>query len=224
MGKFGQLFDRWLGRASGLYTFWALAPSSTVAVLSAVLSGSVGWIAALGPFGWFSAGLAGFFLSAVGFAAISRTKLWRLEATRQARISGESSHFDPMARVYENKRIYLRDLAPIGRRYVANKRFIDCEILGPGTAILGLRSDEQKPWPKMSNCNSHDVDVIQIDPSSKSNLAIRFYDCDFENCNFYHMTLLFWERENETLNWITPDYRQLNLLTDQSGEENQNGK
>lgn len=218
MGKIGQIFDRWLGRASGLYTFWTLAPAGTVAVLSAYLSTGVGWIAAMGPFGWFSAGVAGFFLSSVGFAAVSRTKLWRLETKRQARILGESSAFDPMARVYENKRIYILDLAPIGRRYVADKKFIDCEILGPGTAILGLRSNEQKPWPKMSDCNTYDVDVIQIDPLSKSNLAISFFDCDFENCNFYHMTLLFLERENQTLNWITPDHRQMNLLTDQTEE------
>lgn len=200
MGKLFNSAGRALSRASEFVTFWTLVPSGTLAVISAYFSTGVGWINAFGAWGWFSSGLITFLVSSFSFAAISRTKLWRLDAKNRARIQGDSSLFDPMARVYENKRLYLRDLAPVGRQMVVNKKFIGCEIIGPGTAILGTRSSEQKPWPTMKDCNTFDVDCIQIDPSSNSRLAISFQDRDFDSCNFYHMTLLFWTRENGTLN------------------------
>lgn len=131
---------------------------------------------------------------------------------------GDSSPFDPMARVYENKRLYLRDLAPVGRKQVVGKSFINCEIIGPGTAILGLRSSESKPFPVMKDSHTFDVDCIEFDPARQSNLAISFLDCDFAECKFYHMTLLFMSRENDTLNWITPDFRQMRFLENPGSE------
>lgn len=211
MGKIGQMFDRWLGRASGLYTFWTLAPAGTIAVVSAYLSTGVGWIAALGPFGWFSAGLIGFFLSSVGFAVISRTKLWRLEAKRQARLIGGGSAFDPMARVYENKRLYLSDLAPLGRDHVNNKKFVNCEIIGPGNIVVSLKAPGDLHFPQFTKNIYHDVDFIQIEQGKTTRNAIYFAGCDFDGCHFYALNLLFYDRASwgEEAPWITPPSQQL---------------
>lgn len=161
-----------------------------------------------GPFGWFASALVSFLISAIAFGVIARSRLWRVEARSRARTLGDSSPFDPMARVFESKRLYLRDLAPLGRKKVTGKSFINCEIIGPGTAVLLLQSDPSKPPNAFKDNHIFDVDCIEIDPKITSQLAIEFWDCDFKDCNFYHLSLLFIRRENDTLNWITKDSRQ----------------
>jgi hypothetical protein len=141
-------------------------------------------------------------------AQTAKAKLLRMTAEHRKVVDGESSSFDPLAKVYENKRLYLRDLAPMGRRQVREKTFINCEIIGPGSAVVGLRSSDQKPFPSMRDCASYDVDCIEIDPAKQSVLAVSFPDCDFIGCQFFHMALLFTSRENDTLHWITKDSRQ----------------
>ena len=191
-----------------MVTVWPLLPAGMVAAVMAYLSSGVKWIAQFGVFGLFATGLVSFLTYSVAYALLGRGRLWRANAGSLAKLSGGSSEFDPMARVYEGKRLFLRDLAPLGRRQVHDKKFIDCEIIGPGTAVIGLRSAESKPWPKMDRSNTFDVDCVEIDPATSSQLAVSFIDCDFEGCNFYHMTLLFTSRTNHTLSWITPDFRQ----------------
>lgn len=207
-----EKFGRWLNRVRDALGLWALIPPSFVALVSAYLSTSVGWISQYGAWGWFMSGLVAFLVSSVAFALIARTKIWRVEARSRARTLGDSSPFDPMARVYENKRLYLRDLAPLGRRQVTDKTFINCEIIGPGTAVLGLRMKDTNPPPVFSECLTFDVDCIEVDGRIRSQLAVEFFDCDFRRCRFYHMSLLFIERQNDTLHWITKDSRQAVLL------------
>ncbi|WP_156417015.1 hypothetical protein [Sphingopyxis sp. H050] len=216
MGGAIEKLDKWSGRIANAAALLPIIPASVAGLIVGYLSTGVAWISQFGAFGWFSAGLAGFLATSTALALLAKTRLWRVEAKIRERITGDGSPFDPMARVYENKRLYLRDLAPQGRREVIGKTFINCELIGPGTAIIGLRSSEQKPWPKMENSNTFDVDCIEIDVNVRSALAISFLDCDFSGCNFYHLTLLFGRRENQTLHWITPNFNEPRLLTDEN--------
>lgn len=203
--QIAAFLDRWLGRFSSLWTFTApLVPGTIGGIFMGYLSRGVGLINQFGWFGWCGTGIVTFVLISFTVAALSRSQLWRMELKARKRLSDDSSPFDAMARVYENKRLYLRDLAPLGRKQVVGKKFIGCEIIGPGTVVLGLRSNDSRPFPSMKDCNTLDVDVVEIDPSRKSLLAVEFIDCDFDACNFYHMTLLFTQRDNESLHWITP--------------------
>lgn len=213
MGKIAEIYDKWSTRGINAASAWALLPASVIAVLSAWLSTGVERIAALGAFGWFSAGLIGFFLSSVGFALISRTKLWRIESKRQAMLLGEGSAFDPMARVYENKRLYLKDLAPLGRNNVDRKKFVNCEIIGPGNIVVCLMAPGDTHYPQFAKNIYHDVDFIQIDLDRQTRNAIYFNGCDFDGCNFYTLNLLFYNRQawGENSPWITPLAQQLQL-------------
>lgn len=206
-------FERWFNRASNAVTFWAVVPSGILGVLSAYFASGTDRINQFGAWGWLSAGIAAFLSSSIAFAVIARTKLWRFEAKRRARVAGDSSPFDPMASTYENKRLYLRDLAPAGRRLVQGRTFLNCEIVGPGTIILFIRSNEHKPWPSMSESHMIDSDVVQIAPGAESALAVGFPDCNFHGCKFFHLTLLFFAREaGGNWNWITPDLQQPLLI------------
>jgi hypothetical protein len=220
-----ETFTRWGDRAGCLLGLWTALPSSVMGVLTAYLAAGVGWISALGSFGLLMAGLFGFALTSIGLAQSSKWKLYRQEVKQRARLGGTSTAFDPMARVYENKRIYLRDLAPLGRKDVRNKTFINCEIIGPGTAILLMRTDPTKPPNAFKDNNTFDVDCIEVNPATFSHLAIAFWDCDFTDCNFYHMSLLFTQRLNESLHWITKDARQALLPSDAVAQlEQKNGE
>lgn len=216
MGRISKWFDTWFGRAVNMAQIWAWIPSGIIAVLSGWASTSVGWIAALGWAGWFWAGLLAFVTSSLAFALVARTKLWRVEARIRAKLSSDSSPFDPMATVYQDKRLFLRDLAPAGRKFVQGRKFINCEIIGPGTAKLFTRSSEDKPWPVMANNLMHDVDCIEVDHTLLPQNAVFFPDCSFQDCHFYSLTLMFDTRSDGVgWNWITPDRRQL-ILTDQT--------
>ncbi|KEO89974.1 hypothetical protein EH32_03010 [Erythrobacter litoralis] len=165
-----------------------------------------------GAFGWFCVALFTFFISAAALALLSRTRLWRVEAKVREKLSGESSPFDPMAKEYHNKRLFISDLAPAGRKFVIGKTFHNCEIIGPGTIKLLTRSDANKPWPVVTNNVMFFTDCIETDPTANSESAIFFPDCSFHGCHFFNLTLMFDERTDGVgWNWITRDYRQLSL-------------
>ncbi len=220
MVGFWNRFDPWLGRLSGLATFWPLLPSGVLGVIGAYLSTSVAWINAnLGAWGWFMSGLAAFVISCVGIALIVRTRLWMVNMRFRARLQSDSSPFDPMATVYHDKRLFLKDLAPPGRREIKGKTFKNCEIIGPGNIVVALRSNELKPFPEFVNNVYYDVDCIQIQPGVLSNNAIYFGDCDFDGCQFYNLNLLFYHRMTDSWHWITPIVAETHLL--ESGNDEQ---
>jgi hypothetical protein len=216
MGKVREIAVRAWNGIVGAATLWPLIPAGAIGVITGWLASGASWIGAFGTLGWLTVGFAFFAASyltfAFGSAALSRSKLWRIEVRERGRLAGESPSFDPMSTVYRDKQLYLRDLAPMGRKQVIGKRFINCELIGPGTAVLGMKSDIHGPDYLMRKVRTFDVDCIQIVAEPRSQLAIEFVDCDFDECKFYHMTLLFFERSNDTLHWITPDLRPPALL------------
>lgn len=143
-----------------------------------------------------------------GRALLAKTRDWRADARIKERLTSDSSPFDPMQMVFQNKRLFLRDLAPPGRRIVTGKKFINCEIIGPGNLVVALRSSHDKPYPVFNGNTFWDVDCIQVVPDVPSANAIIFPDCDFDGCNFYHLNLLFLHRDDPdnsgNWNWITP--------------------
>lgn len=160
------------------------------------------------------AAVAGLLVFATIRAIWHRATMWKMDARMRRRAAGNSSPFDPMENVYRDKRLYLRDLAPVGRKHVRGRRFINCELIGPGNIILGLKSGEQMPWPDIRNNWFHNVDFIQIAKNAEPHNAVAFVDCHFDSCNLYSLNLLFWEREREDCNWITPSPNQTKLLED----------
>ena len=216
MGKIARLYDTWSNRVTTTAALWTIIPAGVLGVLSGWASTSLEWFDQFGWFGVLWAGLIAFFVSSAALALLGRTRLWRVESRIRERLNGDSTPFDPMASVYQDKQLFLRDLAPAGRQFVAGKKFINCEIIGPGTAKLLTRSTEHKPWPVMSNNFMHYTDIVESNPEAGPENAIFFPDCSFQDCHFFNLTLLFDDRQDGIgWNWITRDYRQP-ILTDQS--------
>jgi len=96
------------------------------------------------------------------------------------------------------------------------KKFINCEIVGPGNIVVAVRSEVTRPFPDFSGNTFHDVDCIEINPAMVSNTAIYFFDCSFSDCNFYQLNLLFFGRLPTDWHWMTPDYAQPKLIEDKA--------
>ncbi|MEA3044750.1 MAG: hypothetical protein QOH47_2588 [Sphingomonadales bacterium] len=190
-----------------------------------------GWLVSWGVFPWLLsmsqqasplqygiAAFAGGFAYFSIFAIWARAKLWRADTRLRERLASDSSPFDPMARVFENKRLFLKDIAPLGRREIRERKFINCEIIGPGDMVLDVRSSDSVPFPKIKDNLYHDVNFIQIymTGTNVAHNAVFFLDCDFEGCNLYTLNLLYFHRVREDLNWITPNPNQPTLLPEPS--------
>jgi hypothetical protein len=193
----------WLGKFVNAYTAWTVGFPIIAGLISAYLSNSVSSIKALGPWGWLMAGITVSLAAAAILALIARAQLWRVEAKFKELLSGDSSKFDSMQQLFQDKRVFLRDLVPPGGRIIKGRKFINCEIIGPGNMIVMLKLDKQS-YPTFKDNTYHNVDFIQIDENKQSNTAIYFYDCDFDGCNFYSVNLLFYTRITEEWAWITP--------------------
>ena len=212
MGKIARFLDEWSGRIANGLTVWPFVPVGAFAVLMGYLSTSVAWVSQFGAFGWLSIVLVAFVLGGLGLALIGGWRVNSAQAKMLARLSSDSSHFDPMASTFENKVLFLKDLVPPGRRHMENRKFINCEIIGPGNIVVCLNSAEGVPSVFRGNIY-YDVDCIQVDPAVNSNNAIYFPGCDFEKCKFYNLNLLFYDRYSQDWHWITPISDQQVLIS-----------
>lgn len=87
---------------------------------------------------------------------------------------------------------------------MASRKFINCEIIGPGDIVVALKSLNAPMHPIFARNTFHNINCIQIDMSANPLNAIAFWDCDFDGCNFYSLNLLFYHRPiPSSWNWIT---------------------
>jgi hypothetical protein len=130
-------FDPWLGRASGIFTFVSpIVPGTIGALVTGWLAMGVEQINQYGWFGWWCAAFAGFFVVTVLYLLIGNARNLMVQADAVRRWAREVDRIDPMAKVFENKRIRVSELAhPITGR-IKDKTFRDCEILGPENIYL----------------------------------------------------------------------------------------
>ena len=171
MGKIVAFLDRNLGRASGLYSFWPLAPAGLVAAVTGYLANGVAFIAKLGPFGWWSAALIAFVLSAAAFALLGYSRVKFVEAKAKRDWLKPTSAIDPMDANFNNKRISIVDIMHPMTNKCANKTFTDCDIIGPGNIVL-------------ANCHLSGVSFnycdIVIEKGNVQSPNFRFFaDCTF---------------------------------------------
>lgn len=172
------------------------------------------------PLGYAIGAVAGLLAFIVGRALWMAGRNWKVDAKIKERLSSDSSPFEPMARVYENKRLFLKDLIPPGGAVIVGRTFINCEIIGPGNIVVNLRSSEKLPFPVFRGNLHVDVDFVQIDTKVTTKNAIHFPDCGFDGCTFYKVNLLFYQRHPADVGdpmhapWITPQFAPMALIED----------
>jgi hypothetical protein len=130
-------FDPWLGRASGIFTFVSpIVPGTIGALVTGWFAMGVEQINTYGWIGWWCAAVAGFFVVTVLYLLIGYARNLMVQADATRKWARDVDRIDPMAKVFENKRIKVSELAhPITGR-IKDKTFRDSEILGPENIYL----------------------------------------------------------------------------------------
>lgn len=136
MGRISSIFDRWLGRASGAATFWPLLPAGLVGVVTGALSSGLDWVNQYGAFGWWTAGLLGFLLASLVLVAASVAREKFAMAQAMKKWARDVDQVNPLSQTFDSRRIKLSDIAHPLRRRISNKRFQNCDLLGPANIVL----------------------------------------------------------------------------------------
>jgi hypothetical protein len=166
-------FDKWLGRGSGVWTFFApIAPGTLGGAVTGFLSTGVAWVNQFGAFGWWCAALIGFGITTGLYLAAGVAKNQFSQAEAKRKWAKDVDTINPLETHFIRKRINLAELAnPITGRIIG-KQFNDCELLGPANIfLLGQGVFNQVGFV---NC---DVVIVKNHVHIQNTLVI-------ENCSF----------------------------------------
>ena len=185
--KVADQLDRSLSR---LDTIWSVAERfGAWPVIGALASGGLAAatdvFTTYAPWSWFGAAMTG----AVGFQFIKVGRSWSKEkaenARRIANLQEPKGQINPLDETFERKRVFLSDLTPSIGSTVKGKRFIDCEIVGPGVILF---------YKNVTNINAHfgNCDFVRLaqGPTVQIQNLLAFEDCLFQNCSMIEMTIL----------------------------------
>lgn len=165
------------------------------------------------PFSWVAAGFMGLLVYAICVALYGFGQSRSVRSRYDARFLVASGGVDPMARVFEGKRIFLNDFVLPSNPVVMGKTFVDCEIVGPANIFLEMGNSVDDVRPGM-------VDAVALSGERKFYNGFLFRDCKFRGCTFHRVTV-FLERKEALaqkdlnwLNWISPMPQQGIVLAD----------
>lgn len=142
------------------------------------------------PLSWILAGFTGMALMAIAYSAIGVGAFWWTTARIRSVWAREHHTVNPLETVFRNQRINVADLVTPFNRVVANKTFLDCELIGPANIYISathfqsmaMQANEFNPCEAVMLLNEADL-----------HSAITFHDCVFTRCKFYGLTLFFRE-------------------------------
>ena len=176
-----------------LLTAWAFC-----AILFAWAVDAAGLLRSYAPISWVAAGFVGAGLAAgiwhLGVSAHRQMVRTRYDSKLLARGGG----VDPLAKTFENKRIYLNEFALPSKPTIESKTFIDCEIIGPANIVL--ISGNSVTDHRLPVCDA----LVIADGAEPSN-GYSFRNCTFKGCSFVRITLMVTRAEfrlAKTVDWL----------------------
>ena len=176
--------DKWWGRLSNLITVWpVLVPAGVVGAVAGYLSQGVDWISQFGAFGWLCAATFGALSTAAicALAAYARHK-WSI-ASATARWAKSADSINPMDKEFRDLRIRMSDLANPVTKQIINKRFINCELIGPITLLLGPN--------ELRRTGFIDVNMIPVKNNVPIHPIYTMIGCELIECQVMDANLIF---------------------------------
>ncbi len=159
------------------------------------------------------AGFVGLLLYVVAVFIYGTGQQRSVRSRYDAKFMQETGGVDPLARVFEGKRIYLNDFVLPSQPQVIGKTFVDCEIVGPANMYFESDNSVDDTKPGL-------VDAVALSGKRQFLNGVAFRNCKFRSCTFHRVTLFFQPEESlriqhlNWLNWISP-LPLAELLTDQ---------
>jgi len=190
-------------RLSLATVIWSLFVPVGSFALPAWAAEAAGVFSEYAPLSWVVAGFAGLLLYAIAVFIYGTGQQRSVRSRYDARFMEKTGGVDPLAKVFEGKRIYLNDFVLPSKPVVIGKTFVDCEIVGPTNMYfeVGNAVDSVQPGT---------VDAVALSGKRQFFNGVLFRDCKFRGCTFHRITLFFEPHEAleiqhlEWLNWISP--------------------
>lgn len=170
-GKIQKLLDRVEARIA----LWQIIQGSGIlgaATLTAVLSGTVSWIAQYGAFGWWVSFLCGCVLAAAACSLFALFRLRLVQARATAEWKDAVTSVNPLDKEFHKIRVDLNDLKPPYEPFIRGKRFIDCEIIFRSNLMI-------RDHVHFTNMAFIGCDVIVYHPPQRINNITYVGSCEF---------------------------------------------
>jgi len=208
-----RFFMHFEWRLSLATVVWSLLIPAGSFVLPAWATEATGVFSEHAPLSWVIAGFGGLLAYAIAVFIYGTGQQRSVRSRYDAKFMRETGGVDPLARVFEGKRIYLNDFVLPSQPQVIGKTFVDCEIVGPANMYFEADSSVDDVKPGL-------VDAVALTGERQFFNGVVFRNCKFRGCTFHRVTLFFQPKEAlriaglNWLNWISP-MPPADLLTDQ---------
>jgi hypothetical protein len=194
----------WLENRVGFgVTLWQFIVPAGAFALPAWGSRVAGVFSEYAPVSWIAAGFLGLFAYTLCAALYGYAQSRLVRSKYDSKFLAETGGVDPLAKVFEGKRIFLNDFILPSNPIVDGKTFVDCEIVGPANMFLQVGN-------AINNVRSEKVDAIALDGKTPFLNGFIFRNCTFRGCTLLRVSLFFTPVEAtanahvEWLNWISP--------------------
>lgn len=154
------------------------------------------------PLSWVLAGFAGLAVYCLCYLFFAWARTIHVRSRFNDRIMNSGGFVDPMAKVFERKRIFLNDFCLPTNPYITDKSFIDCEIIGPANLFLAVKN-------RVDQIQLPDCDAVVLPPDGKFYNGYTLINSTFRRCSFHRVTFFVSQAEYESvkdlgwLNWIS---------------------
>jgi hypothetical protein len=157
------------------------------------------------PASWVGAGFVGLLCLSFEYALLAWARAKWVRTEYDKRMMAKGSYADPLAKTYENLRIYLNEFCLPSHALIENKTFINCEIIGPANIMLQIGNNVAEA--RYPICDA----VLLKDDLHNIYNTIVVRNCIFRQCSFQRITYLVPKEEYQYakdwagFNWITHD-------------------
>lgn len=198
-----KAFFRLFERIDSPVSFWLIVAGGVLAFcLTAFAAAGTAWLNPLGPVAWMIAGFVGFILFGYGLNVIGLLRSKWIDGNLSRHLYESGDKLNPLETTFEKLRIHISDILPPVGNEIADKTFVDCEIVGPANILMSGGTVQKN--------NGVSVDIVLARDDAEVHNGIVLKDCNISNCRFYLVTFLIpkamegeFNRGLSGANWVT---------------------
>lgn len=128
--------DRTESRISLANFIWVGSGTVTLGGVGAYIGILTDWINAYGAFGWLCSALFVMFAGALFVLLVAQVRLKWNTASATKKWQEEVSYINPLETEFSKKRINIQDLVHPITKKISDKKFTDCQLIGPSNIIF----------------------------------------------------------------------------------------
>jgi hypothetical protein len=226
--RIGERIDRFLSRLEWRWSLRQFALGAYVIASTALPAWAVSAMETFqqyAPLSWVLAGFLGLTFAVVSFALFAWANGRWVRSSYNKQLLARSGYVDPMAKTFENKRIFLSEFCLPSEPHIEGKAFINCDIVGPANILV--RSNNQIEDHHLPIC-----DAILTRTDRTPNNGIYIDNCTFRGCSFKRITIIVPQEAYPNfshlnwLHWLNIDDEQPDIpgLTENSSQANPRGQ